>query len=330
MLKWTIAIFGIIISANLHAEDWRCAFDSDGSGSVDREEETAACIYSQAAGYTCPINAAAQCVNMDAAPPTDTTEVPDGMLIDDGDRNSQGHCIAQIYIFSGRGQQCRESGVKTAFKNCCKNQGEVFSDSVGSMSSAFGAAGNIKKVYDVASVAVYNYKSALELTGNTAQAAQAGTEAAKSQMAVAFDPTTLAISVAMYFIMDYLMKGCDQESMETAMMAASGYCHLVGDFCSEEWDWAGCVQEEQSYCCFNSKMARIVHEQGRSQLLSFNGWGSPTNPQCRGFTPEEFQSLDFSKIDMSEYYEDIAANVKSEMQGEIQDSVDEYMDQVGP
>ena len=50
-------------------------------------------------------------------------------------------------------------------------------------------------------------------------------------------------------------------------------------------------------CNFNSKLARIINEQGRPQLNK--GWGSASNPECKGFTPEEFQKLDFSKIDFA-------------------------------
>jgi len=33
-----------------------------------------------------------------------------------------------------------------------------------------------------------------------------------------------------------------------------------------------------------------------------NAWGTAKHPYCRGFTPEEFQSIDFSKVDLTEYY----------------------------
>ena len=80
----------------------------------------------------------------------------------------------------------------------------------------------------------------------------------------------------------------------------------------------GCVQKAKSYCCFNTKMARIIHEQGRPQLVSFGadgGWGVPVSPNCRGFTPDEFQYLDFSRIDLSEYFEDIQKDLSTKIQG---------------
>lgn len=111
---------------------------------------------------------------------------------------------------------------------------------------------------------------------------------------------------------------CDQQDQETALLADSGYCVYLGTYCAEKWELVGCVQRNQAYCCFNSKLAAIIHEQGRAQIPSMNGFGSPSSPNCRGFTPEEFQSLDFSKIDMSAYESDIRAKGQATIKGEVQ------------
>lgn len=67
-----------------------------------------------------------------------------------------------------------------------------------------------------------------------------------------------------------------------------------------------CVQRKKSFCCYNSKLGRIFNEQGRIQLG--RGWGSPESPECSGFTPEEFQKLDFSEIDLSEFIADVVGS----------------------
>ncbi len=85
-------------------------------------------------------------------------------------------------------------------------------------------------------------------------------------------------------------------------------CHSVGSYCSKKIKLGGakmCVQNSDSYCCFNSKLARIFHEQGRPQLGM--GWGSSDAPDCRGFKPEEFQKLDMSKMDLSEFTSSLPA-----------------------
>ena len=53
-------------------------------------------------------------------------------------------------------------------------------------------------------------------------------------------------------------------------------------------------------------------------------WGSPENPNCRGFTPEEFQSLDFSKMDLSEFFADIQTKANSAIQQNMRNNVQNY------
>jgi len=89
-----------------------------------------------------------------------------------------------------------------------------------------------------------------------------------------------------------------------------GQCHYVGSYCAVKV-FGVCLQKKKTYCCFNSVLARIVQEQGRQQLGI--DWGSPKFPNCRGFTPEEFQRIDFSKIDFSEWYEDLQKRIKENL-----------------
>jgi hypothetical protein len=53
-------------------------------------------------------------------------------------------------------------------------------------------------------------------------------------------------------------------------------------------------------------------------------WGTPQAPYCRGFTPEEFQALDFSKMDLSEYYADVTSKAQSDIQIDMKDKIDAY------
>ncbi len=79
-------------------------------------------------------------------------------------------------------------------------------------------------------------------------------------------------------------------------------CHYIGEYCAERFKFPGgsvCIQKKKTFCCFGSILSRIIQEQGRAQLGI--SWGTPRNPNCRGFTPEEFQNIDFGKIDFSEY-----------------------------
>jgi hypothetical protein len=102
--------------------------------------------------------------------------------------------------------------------------------------------------------------------------------------------------------------------------AADARCHYVGSYCSRKIKFIGCVQKKKTFCCFSSPLARIVQEQGRPQLGK--GWGDPKSPDCSGFTIDEFQKLDFSKIDFSEWINMIVgqetANLKNDLSGRTQ------------
>lgn len=55
---------------------------------------------------------------------------------------------------------------------------------------------------------------------------------------------------------------------------------------------------------FDSKLAKIVQEQGRSWQLGI-GFGSGNNPDCRGITIEELQAIDFGRLNFADFYEDM-------------------------
>ncbi|HHJ63333.1 MAG TPA: hypothetical protein ENJ61_00335 [Aquifex aeolicus] len=105
-----------------------------------------------------------------------------------------------------------------------------------------------------------------------------------------------------------------------------GNCHYVGEYCAEEW-FDVCVQKKRTYCCFSSPLARIIHEQGRPQLGI--GWGTPQSPNCRGFTMQEFQKLDFSKIDFSEWVEEeVRKNIAPSIETNIQNVINQIPSQI--
>ncbi|WP_339145173.1 conjugal transfer protein TraN [Pseudoalteromonas galatheae] len=278
--------------------------------------------------FTCPLGDEYSCVNKDetnstddfacsklaCGPYTDNNKqdpVNRDIYINDGDYNQEGECLGSIMIFAGRAMDCRKPGVSSAYQNCCsKDDGEIYHDSMGSLVDAYGYMTAITTAYDAALVA-YN---AYEAGATAAEAASAATDF----MASSFDPTTLAVSAAIMLVMNYLEKACPPEDIETAIMDSSGFCVALGDKCTKKW-FGSCVQEVEVKCCFSSKLARIIHEQGRPQLnMSF---GTPKEPNCKGFDAEEFQSLDFSKIDLSEYYDELRHKNQTEIQNDLQEKI---------
>jgi conjugal transfer mating pair stabilization protein TraN len=107
---------------------------------------------------------------------------------------------------------------------------------------------------------------------------------------IAFDPWSLVIAIVIYIIMS--MSSCNEEEGKLAMKEGAGLCHTVGTWCSSCFRLFGkcvsCLEHSTGKCCFNSKLARIVNEQGRVQVGK--GWGSGRKPRLLGLhhraTPE--------------------------------------------
>ena len=108
---------------------------------------------------------------------------------------------------------------------------------------------------------------------------------------------------------------CKAEEKQLAQLKSSGSCHLIGTHCAEKS--AGvCLRKATSYCCFPSKLARIFQQQARQQLRL--SWGSADKPDCRGLTVAELSQVDFSKIDTTELFSDIAARFRGEKSKNLQ------------
>lgn len=107
---------------------------------------------------------------------------------------------------------------------------------------------------------------------------------------------------------DLSLAQCSEQEQILGQKREAGQCRYIGTYCSND-SFFGCLARKNTYCCFNSKLARIIQEQGRPQLGV--GWGSAENPDCRGLTPEELTRIDFASIDFSEFYADAFAAADS-------------------
>lgn len=125
---------------------------------------------------------------------------------------------------------------------------------------------------------------------------------------MSFNPYAMAASIAIQVIMDAL--SCNQDEAMLGMHRGANLCHYVGTYCSNELNLLVgkiCLETTDSFCCYNSRLARIINEQGRPQIGK--GWGSGESPSCGGFTQSDFQNLDFAKMDLSEFINEIMATV---------------------
>ena len=147
------------------------------------------------------------------------------------------------------------------------------------------------------------------------------------QFAVAFDPVSFAFAVALHFITQLLE--CEESEQILALKRGRDLCHGVGSWCSSDTPF-GCREEKEGYCCYNSKLARIVSEQSRTQLR--RDWGPPWGPNCAGLTQADLESLDWERMDLSEFIADIVPqNIDADSQSakftpvnevQIRDSID--------
>ena len=118
---------------------------------------------------------------------------------------------------------------------------------------------------------------------------------------------------------------CNSQDRDVDKKDDAGLCHYVGTYCSDKI-LGVCVTRKQSYCCYGSKLVRILNEQGKAQLGM--QWGTPKTPDCEGFLIAQFQQLDLSRMDFSEVYAEFVDAAKLpdeiEMSLQIQEKIENY------
>ncbi|PXA84717.1 conjugal transfer protein TraN [Nostoc sp. 3335mG] len=334
-----------------------CAVDLNGNGDAADPGETASCTAMAGGSWQCPIQQVSctigtagqyacplgpqygcaapasggaptcspnACIDTGQNPIVSEPVVDDPGAANDGQVDAQGNCLGNIQIFSGRALRCRPPGLLDTVQNCCADKAKIVKDGMGSSLMSLSTKITVAKDLFTGIKAAY---TAFKAGATASQAASAGAHA----IIVGIDPTSIAISLAIDFMVEVLLQGCDEQDMETGMLKGSGMCHEVGEYCASSV-LGICIQKAKSQCCFNTKLGRIIQEQGRPQLKDFNtiGWGPVKHPDCRGFTPQEFQALDFSRMDLSEYYSDIESKDASQIQVDMKDKVDAYMQTINP
>ena len=205
--------------------------------------------------YQCSPNT---CIDLDATPPGSTRADLTGYQNNGQSDPNTGMCMGSVYIFNGKGSECRPPGAGTSFFNCCSNS-----------------------------------------SGSP---------------------------------LDFL-KYCAPSEKDTNTARDAGSCHYVGDYCKTSWPFIGCVQKSQVYCCFNSKLGRMIQEQGRGQLKKFapdGQWGSSTGPNCVGFAPAELQMLDFSQMDLSEYFANISTKSQAQINTDLGNKINGFYQTLHP
>ena len=91
---------------------------------------------------------------------------------------------------------------------------------------------------------------------------------------------------------------CSASERELAQERNAGNTHYLGKYCSKRTFFGVCIRRSRAWCVFGSKLGRILQQQARPQLGI--GWSS-----CRGLTVAEIEGIDFARLDLSEFTEDL-------------------------
>ena len=91
---------------------------------------------------------------------------------------------------------------------------------------------------------------------------------------------------------------CSASERELAEERNAGNTHYLGKYCSRRTFFGVCIRRSRAWCVFGSKLGRILQQQGRTQLGI--GWSD-----CRGFSVAEIEGIDFERLDLSEFTENL-------------------------
>ena len=94
------------------------------------------------------------------------------------------------------------------------------------------------------------------------------------------------------------LANCSASEKELAEERNAGNTHYLGRYCSKRTLFGVCIRRSRAWCVFGSKLGRILQQQGRRQLGI--RWSS-----CRGFTVAEIEGIDFARLDLSEFTQDL-------------------------
>lgn len=222
-------------------------------------------------------------------------------------------------FFSGQHSSCKD---RKGAETCCRADAVPTTSNAGySQLLVFGVGAGIELIKWAGSPYVYDLLSwsdetsglLTHLYGSTGTGSYSpsfsywGATATYSggQWAFSFSPAGFLVAAAAQFLDRY--QSCDAGDQRTAMAKGQRLCHFVGTTCDKKVAGLGCVKTTEHHVCFNSRLARIINEQGRPQLG--RDFGTAIRPDTRGFTIEEMEKLDFTKMDLSEFVADVVKEV---------------------
>jgi type-F conjugative transfer system mating-pair stabilization protein TraN len=101
---------------------------------------------------------------------------------------------------------------------------------------------------------------------------------------------------------DIKLASCSPEEKDLVTQRKLNKCLMIGTYCADKV-LGVCTRKKTTYCCYPSKLSKIINVQGKKQLgMSF---GNAEHPECGGLTLDEINRIDFSKLDLTELFSEI-------------------------
>ena len=179
-------------------------------------------------------------------------------------------CSGSIYIFSGQAMQC----TRYMLGNCCSHS-----------KFAFGEGTCSAQDQTVANAVIHD----------------------------ANDNTSPGIPVPVYSgsgsNFGTPIEQCSQSAIDNDGCGQLGETTYIGHYCSNKIFGICLDTYTYAFCKFNGLLATLIQAQGRAQLADGPdaiSWGTCTSssncsPNCTGFTPKQFQELNFANMNLSEF-----------------------------
>ena len=99
---------------------------------------------------------------------------------------------------------------------------------------------------------------------------------------------------------------CDDRDFDTAYYVGTGQCLYYDKDCVEDSTFGGCEEEESYYCCYSSPFSKHLNKEIYDKGLS--GRQLAVNPaNCEGFTIDELASLEWDKITLQGWIDELSA-----------------------
>ncbi len=120
-------------------------------------------------------------------------------------------------------------------------------------------------------------------------------------------------------VLQGLLGRCNEEEKKLAIAAVKNKrcIKIEGNYCHKKIAKV-CVEKRESYCCYGSQLAKIIHEIAHQQLgISM---GDAKNPVCHGLTASQLSQLNFDTP--------FAQQKLSEILGEVQASAQDKFNRV--